>query len=256
MAQNTSELPARCWGDLDIARYEAEGFLELGSRVRAADVAAITELFDDLDAKAELPESWEAQYDESTGERRLRKLRRLLWNRPELFAPILCRAGITEIAETVIGPEAVVVFHAAFLKPARIGTAVGLHQDQALWSRDYPDALSVWIALTDVEPGNGGLAGCPTSHLSLLPHSEDPDHPWHPTLAAIADTLPPQHNFVLKPGDAVMWDRLFAHSSGANVSDRDRRGMVVVFANGGAEGFDPTDAMSLDEIRRHGQAKR
>lgn len=146
------------------------------------------------------------------------------------------------------------VFSAAFLKPARIGTAVGLHQDQALWSKDYPSAFSAWIALTDVGPHNGGLAGRPASHHVMLAHSDDPDHPWHPTLAAVADTLRDPHDFILSPGDVVVWDRLFAHSSAANDSDRDRRGMVVVFADGGAEGFDPIDCMSLDEIRRHAKA--
>ncbi len=240
--------------DVDIARYEEQGFLELGSLVDPADVATINELFESLDTGARLPASWEPQYDESTGERRLRKLRRLLWNRPEFFAPILCRAGLPEIAEAVIGPNAVVVFSAAFLKPARIGTAVGLHQDQALWSKDYPSAFSAWIALTDVGPHNGGLAGRPSSHHAILPHSNDPEHPWHPTLAAVADALRAPHDFILNPGDVVMWDRLFAHSSAANYSDRDRRGMVVVFADGGAEGFDPIDRMSLNEIRRHAQA--
>lgn len=239
---------------LDVARYAEQGFMELGPLVDPADVATITELFDRLDAETDLPASWEPQYDESTGERRLRKLRRLLWNRPELFAPILCRAGLPEIAEAVIGPDAVVVFSAAFLKPARIGTAVGLHQDQALWSKEYPSAFSAWIALTDVGPHNGGLAGRPASHQVVLPHSDDPDHPWHPTLAAVAGTLRDPHEFVLNPGEVVMWDRLFAHSSAANDSDRDRRGMVVVFADGGAEGFDPIDSMSLDEIRRHARA--
>lgn len=241
-------------GEINLERYKAEGFLELGRRLGSSDVNKITELFDELDAESELPDTWEAQYDESSGSRRLRKLRRLTWNEPELFSSILCRAGVPDIAETVIGPDAVMVFHAAFLKPAVIGTAVGLHQDQALWSRDYPGAFSVWIALTDVNQGNGGLAGRPASHLEQIPHSDDPEHPWHPTLAAVEDTLGPPHNFILEPGDAVIWDRLFAHSSGANVSQVDRRGMVVVFADGGDGSFDPVDAISLDEIRKHAGA--
>lgn len=240
----------------DLQRYREEGYLELGERLSQADVTRVTQRFNELDAAREVAASWEPQYDETTGQRRLRKLRRLLWNEPELFASVLCRAGIPDIAEAVIGPRAVAIFHAAFLKPARIGTHVGLHQDQALWSREYRGAFSVWMALSPVGPQNGGLAGRPFSHLKELAHTEDPQHPWHPTLHEVEDQLAPEHRFVLEPGDAVMWDRRFAHSSGANHSDDDRRGMVVVFADGSDPVFDATDAMSIAEIRSHASGAR
>jgi len=239
----------------DLDRYQRDGFLELGPRLGPDDVAAVLARFAELDAAPDVPPQYEAQYDTAGPERRLRKLRRLVWNDPALFAPMLVRAGAPELVEEVVGPGAVIVFHAAFLKPARIGTQVGLHQDQALWSRDYPSAFSVWFALTDVHPDNGGLYGCPGSHSAgSLPHAEDGEHPWHDTLTHRAADLQPAHQFRLSPGDAVMWDRNLAHGSGPNASDSDRSGMVVVFADGSVEGFDPVDAMGLDELRERGAA--
>jgi len=235
---------------LDLDRYHRDGYQELGRRLSDVDVDAVARRFAELDAATHVPKSYEAEYDGEGAIRRLRKLRRLLWNDRMLFGPMLNRAGAPEVAETIVGPGAVVVFHAAFLKPARIGTHVGLHQDQALWNHTYPSGFSMWFALTDVAPRNGGLFGCPGSHRDgTLPHAEDPGHLWHHTLRHRAEELAEPYQFHLAPGDAVIWDRHFAHGSAANTSGEDRQGMVVVFANGAADGFDTTDGMTLDEIR-------
>jgi ectoine hydroxylase-related dioxygenase (phytanoyl-CoA dioxygenase family) len=180
--------------------------------------------------------------------RRLRKLRRLLWNGPELWAPMLVRGGVAELARRQIGDAAVIVFHAAFLKPARVGTPVALHQDQALWSRWYPRAFSIWFALSEVSPANGGLFGCPGSHVAELEHRDRPEYPWHPSVDVDEDGLADPVQFILQPGDAVMWDRFLAHGSAANTSSSDRRGMVVVLADASEPGFSATDCFTLAEL--------
>lgn len=233
----------------DVERYHEEGFLELPGILSEEDRQRAIGAFDDLEAAAEVPAGFEAEYDEANGRRRLRKLRRLIWNDPSLWGPILVRSGIPSIGEEVLGEEATIVFHAAFLKPAEIGTPVALHQDQALWSREYPGAFSVWFALSEVNPGNGGLFGCPRSHArGLIPHQDDPSYRWHPSLDVARDGLGEPRQFMLQPGDAAMWDRYFAHGSAANESKEDRRGMVVVMADGAYPGFDPIDAFSIRKL--------
>jgi ectoine hydroxylase-related dioxygenase (phytanoyl-CoA dioxygenase family) len=230
----------------DAERYREEGFLELPGALGERDLARAIEAFDRLEEAGEVPAGLEAEYDEAGGRRRLRKLRRLLWEAPDLWAPILVRAGVAELGRDVLGEEATIVFHAAFLKSAEFGTPVAPHQDQALWSRQYPGAFSVWFALGEVNPGNGGLFGFPHSHArGLVAHRDDPAYPWHGSLDPEADSLGEAHQFVLRPGDAAMWDRYLAHGSAANYSPEDRRGMVVVIADGAAAGFDPIDAFPV-----------
>ncbi|EST38948.1 hypothetical protein N566_04745 [Streptomycetaceae bacterium MP113-05] len=235
--------------DVDLERFAEEGFLELGPRLDNEHRAVVLRHFDELDARPRVSPGYQAQYDGEGEERRLRKLRRLVWNDRALYGPILNRMGAVDLAERIIGPSAVVIFHAAFLKPARVGTAVAPHQDQALWSQDYPGAFSMWVALTEVHPGNGGLCGYPGSHTGRLEHADDPDHPWHESVSPLVGELGERHQFVLAPGEAVVWDRRFVHASGPNTSDADRRGMVVVFADGGAEGFRARDVTGLDALR-------
>ena len=228
--------------------YQRHGTLTLGRRLSDDAVAEAVAFFDDLDA-ADAPESFQPEFDGDGADRRLRKVRRLLWNDPRRWGPMLADAGIPALAEAVLGGGAAIVFHAAFLKPARIGTPTPLHQDQALWRHEYPGAFSVWFALTDVSPANGGLHGCPGSHRAgTRPHADRPEYPGHPSLDAVADGLGEPRQFDLVPGDAVMWDRNFAHGSAANTSDGDRRGMVVVLADASVPGFRSRDHFPVGDL--------
>ncbi|MET9380883.1 phytanoyl-CoA dioxygenase family protein [Streptomyces sp. NPDC002928] len=242
--------------DIDYDSYARDGHHLLPGLLADKDQRRAVEFFDAFDAADEVPDSYEAEYDKGDadgtegGPRRLRKLRRLLWNDPELWGPLLVRSGVTDIARRLIGDGAAVVFHAAFLKPARVGTEVTLHQDQALWTYQYPKAFSVWFALTPVSPANGGLFGSPGSHAGgHIPHRERPHYRWHPGLDAAEDGLREPVQFELDPGDAVMWDRYFAHGSAANTSPHDRRGMVVVFADASDPEFRAKDSFPLADLQ-------
>jgi ectoine hydroxylase-related dioxygenase (phytanoyl-CoA dioxygenase family) len=233
----------------EIGDYEARGYHELPGLLGEADrQRAVTE-FDRLESREEVPLSYEAEYDEADGRRRLRKLRRLIWNDLEAWGPMLVRSGVPELARQVLGDGATIVFHAAFLKPAEIGTPVAAHQDQALWSREYAGAFSLWFALTEVHRDNGGLFGCPGSHADgLIEHRDDPRYEWHPSLDLERDDLGEPVHFELDAGDAVMWDRYFVHGSAANTSAADRRGMVVVLADGADPGFDARDSFPIGKL--------
>lgn len=238
---------------IDIDAYTRDGYHLLPRLLCEEDRRRALDFFDAADSAGQLDPGYEAEYDQADGVRRLRKLRRLLWNSPAMWGPMLNRAGITELARQVVGEDATVVFHAAFLKPALFGTEVALHQDQALWTYTYPRAFNVWTALTRVDPGNGGLFGCVGSHAAgLIEHRHRPHYPWHPCLDAAEDGLSEPVQFDLAPGDGVMWNRYFAHGSAANSSAEDRRGMVVVFADAAHPGFCAKDSFPIAELAAFG----
>ncbi|MDH6578819.1 phytanoyl-CoA dioxygenase family protein [Kitasatospora sp. MAP5-34] len=240
---------------IDIDAYGRDGYQVLPELLGPEDQRRALEFFDTFDAAEHVASDYEAEYDEAAGVRRLRKLRRLLWNDPTLWGPMLNRAGVTELARTVVGEDAAVVFHAAFLKPALVGTEVALHQDQALWTYTYPKAFSVWTALTPVSPANGGLFGCPGSHADgCIDHHDRPHYRWHASLDIAEDGLNEPVQFELAPGDGVMWDRYFAHGSAANTSPNDRRGMVVVFADASDPDFRAKDSFPLADLAALGNA--
>lgn len=232
----------------DVAQYRMNGYGILPGFLERSASDRANAFFDSLDHGAEVPSGYEPEYDQNS---RLRKLRRLIWNNPALWAPMLARTGVGELARQLIGEQTAIVFHAAFLKPALVGTPVALHQDQALWSLRYPNAFSVWFALSQVSPANGGLFGCPGSHVTELEHRGRAEYAWHPCLDVQEDGLADPVQFVLQPGDAVVWDRFFAHGSAPNTSPMDRRGMVVVFADAGDPEFAAKDSFPLAELAKY-----
>ena len=235
--------------NIDVPGFRQSGYTLLPGLMHPADVSATLAYFHDLDAHG-APAGLEPEYDVAGTQRRLRKLRRILWNDLGLWGPLLKRAGVVSIADALLGKSAAIVFHAAFLKPARFGTPVALHQDQALWRYQYPGAFSIWFALTSVEPGNGGLYGCPGSQRDgLVPHEDRAEYPWHPSVDPHLPGLAQPQQFSLSPGDAVLWDRYFVHGSGPNTSPSDRIGTVVVVCDTSTPGFMATDSFPIDEIR-------
>lgn len=187
-----------------------------------------------------IPETYQAEFEpvSDPGSTPLRKLRRLFWNDESFWLEAFSRMKLGDLVRRIVD-RPVLIFHAAFLKPRRVGSPVGLHQDQAFWPRSYPGAVSLWVALDDASEENGALVGYPGSHgKGLLLHSPSADHPWHRVVDPEREGLGAPVMFDARAGDAVCWDRYFVHGSAANRSDKDRRGFVMVFASGaGVDSF-------------------
>lgn len=194
-------------------------------------VEAMGAWFSDIMAQGrDIPENFDPQFELGTDA--VRKLRRIFWNDEDFWSGILNDAGLPALASRLVGAPVALTFHASFLKPAEVGTPVALHQDQALWKHDYPNAISVWVALTPARRHNGCLIGCPGSHLrGAIAHTDIPGHPWHGGIDWRSEALTEPVPYELEAGDALIWDRYFVHGSGSNHSTEPRWGMVMVFVD-------------------------
>lgn len=117
----------------------------------------------------------------------------------------------------------------SFNKPARVGSAVPPHQDNAYFCLAPPDALTVWIAIDAVTEANG-----PVSYLRGSHH--DGARPHAPSGVAgnsmgLVD-CPDQAGAwagLLQPGDALVHHSNVIHFSAPNTSDQSRLGLLMVF---------------------------
>jgi phytanoyl-CoA hydroxylase len=117
-------------------------------------------------------------------------------------------------------------------KPARRGLPALWHQDGAPWLERLAGApaLTIWIALDDSDPANGGLRVIPGSHrlnaVALHPNAATPSLfgvEMDPTL--VDETL--AVDVPLRAGDLSVHHPQLIHGSGPNRSDRPRRALAI-----------------------------
>ncbi|MFA9480274.1 phytanoyl-CoA dioxygenase family protein [Phycisphaerales bacterium AB-hyl4] len=116
-----------------------------------------------------------------------------------------------------------------FNKPAKTGSGVPAHQDNAYFCRTPPDVLTVWLAVDAVTLANGPVSYVRGSHkLGMLPHKPSGVAGNSMGLDAPYDDSDP---FVgtLDPGDALIHHCQSIHYSAPNTTDQPRCGLLMVF---------------------------
>jgi len=138
---------------------------------------------------------------------------------------------IRDLLRPLLHGEPLLIAVETFNKPARIGSGVPYHQDNAYFCQSPPDVLTVWIAIDAVTEANGPVFFVKGSHLcGVLPTrpsgvrgnsigmAEPPDVP-----------LKEQFPALLAPGDATIHHCNTIHHSAPNKTDHARLGFLLVF---------------------------
>lgn len=145
------------------------------------------------------------------------KLPRLprLWNRMSVF----------------LKGDPIVMAVELFAKPARVGSEVPYHQDNAYFNLVPPDALTCWIALDGSTLENGCVHYLRGSHAAgLRPHLPSGVRGNSQMLAdSSAESEFEDVPGILPRGDAMLHHCCLWHRSEPNRSDHSRRGLLVVY---------------------------
>jgi len=128
-----------------------------------------------------------------------------------------------------------------FNKPARIGSGVPYHQDNAYFCQSPPDMLTVWIAIDAVTEANGPVYFVEGSHhLGALPTKPSGVRGNSIGMAEPSDVpLAEQFCALLQPGDATIHHCNTVHHSAPNTTDQSRLGFLLVYRGSHTE-TDPT----------------
>lgn len=149
----------------------------------------------------------------------------------DFFAELAQRPRILAAVAPLVKGEPVSMGVELFAKPAYVGSAVPLHQDNGYFNLTPPDALTCWIALDASTEENGCVRYARGSHKQgLLTHRATgiPGNSWglaDPPDAAALDEVPG----LLAPGDAMLHHCCLLHRSEPNQSERARRGLLIVY---------------------------
>ena len=118
-----------------------------------------------------------------------------------------------------------------FNKPAKVGSGVPPHQDNAYFCRTPADKLTIWIAIDPVTNENGPVTYIKGSHLNgVLPTKPSGVKGNSIGLAEEVATAP-EAEFcgILAPGDATIHHCNTIHWSAPNTTDSPRLGFLMVY---------------------------
>ncbi len=151
---------------------------------------------------------------------------------PRLFEYLLA-PHVLDLVESIIGPD-IILWSSHFLcKDPRVGRATPWHSDSAYWHGrldSYDKIVTIWLAVDDVDAGNGCMQVIPGSHLTA-PGFEayvPVDGARHSFADALASVDPAQaRSLELRRGECSLHDGRIVHGADPNTSDRRRLGYTM-----------------------------
>ena len=150
------------------------------------------------------------------------------------FRDFAARGDLRDLIAPLVRGEPVLSGVETFNKPARIGSGVPPHQDNAYFCQTPPDMLTVWIAIDAVTAANGPVTYVKGSHrLGPLPTKPSGVRGNSIGLAGMPETSEDDLLVaLLEPGDATIHHCDTIHYSAPNTTDYPRLGFLLVFRGG------------------------
>lgn len=123
----------------------------------------------------ELSESLEISEEvfEEKGTKLIKQIQ-YLHQKDDIFKEMIKR--VQPLVSSLIGDDASILNMQMFEKHPYISKETRAHQDNAYFKLSPPIALTVWIALDDIDKSNGCLSYTPSSHHKSIAHGRYSNH--------------------------------------------------------------------------------
>jgi phytanoyl-CoA hydroxylase len=230
MSQTTSFQETISAPDIDryAADFEQDGFIRIRGLYAARDVDRLRAEVDRY-VRDVLPQLPPGDFVLEADGRAARNLWRMEQHDP-WFAGLPQRPDLQRLVARLVRGQPVLAAVESFCKPAKVGSAIPPHQDNAYFCQQPPDMLTVWIAIDPATEANGPvtyLAG--SHHWGLLPHQPSGVRGNSLGLVQLPPTNPArQFVGLLEPGDALIHHCETIHFSAPNPSPQSRLGLLFV----------------------------
>jgi len=177
----------------------------------------------------EVPE-YEVMYEDKAKPETLKRLGHMS-KYDDYFANLVQTGRFVELAGTLLGGEVIPQYCQLFNKPARVGIQTPPHQDAYYIPLEPNEALTMWLALNDVDEENGCLRYVPGAHRKgIRPHQASNVFGFSQGISDFGEAE--RATEVACPaavGDVVIHHWSMVHRADPNPSDRERWGLGSVF---------------------------
>jgi len=148
------------------------------------------------------------------------------------FAEILNNSKFKEIAEILLEDKVIGKNLEYFNKPPKIGKPTPPHQDGYYFMLNPPKAVTMWMALEDVDLENGCIRYIKGSHLTgMRPHGGTETLGFSQGITDYGnEDLANEITFPAKPGDLLVHHALTIHRADGNKSNyRTRKALGLIY---------------------------
>lgn len=160
----------------------------------------------------------------------------------DLFRDLVRRPNVVEVISDLLGPNLKLFRADVLMKPARVGSAKGVHQDSPYWPIEPMDLWSCWLPFDPATAESGCMQVIPGSHRGgALPHVRVQDDYVVPDEGYSAQDLV---TVPMSPGSGLFFHSLLVHGTAANTSEHHRRAITMSYLSAGYSytGKPPTPA--------------
>ena len=162
-------------------------------------------------------------------------IRRLLQaqGRHPVFTRWLTCASLTRRLHQLLGAKVVMPLahhNCVMTKQPRYSSQTDWHQDIRYWSFERPELITVWLALGDETPENGGLKVIPGTHRQYFDASRLDEASFLRDELAENQALIDSHiDVVLHAGDVLFFHCRTLHAAGRNRTEETKLSVVFTF---------------------------
>ena len=228
------------FGGEEVVQFKLDGFViarrlagkDVCERMREVTRLALEKHLPPLELEAELAYPGAPGSTDTAGGRTIRRLKMALARDP-VFVDFVSSPALADRLQQLLGPHVIMplVHHNCIMtKRPQYSSDTGWHQDIRYWAFERPELISVWLALGDEFPDNGGLSVIPGSHREAVERTRldtelflDARHPENHSLIERAVSL------TLEAGDVLFFHCRLFHSATRNHAGRQKYSVVFTF---------------------------
>ena len=216
--------------------FDDDGFVALPDFLSPGEVAELRREIDRYVAEVapRIPAS-EVFYEVKGRHETLKQLQRM-FEYDEWFNRFFCSDRFVKLAELLMGGAVVGKNLQWFNKPPGVGQATPPHQDGYYFMLEPNEAVTMWLALDEVDEGNGCVRYCAGSHRrGLRNHERTGTLGFSQGIPDYNDEDRKQEAAIIaKPGDLLAHHALTIHRADDNRSRRTRKALGFIYYSAAA----------------------
>ena len=214
-----------------IEAFQADGYLHLPGYLDESALEAIKQTLKKVMDKINAFPEEEVYYEDKADPTSLKQIQHLE-NKEKFFQQLISTGTIYELARELLQEKPIPKNIQYFNKPPKCGSATPAHQDGFYFMINPCRALTMWLALEEVDESNGCISYAKASHkLGLRKHQRTKTLGFSQGITDFPNPEDKEQIVKIKaqPGDLLIHDAMTIHSADKNLSSRSRKAIGFIY---------------------------